>query len=592
MIRALFTILFIALSSLAASAQNAWIQVEAQPTLSAAQARARAFAGRIENVNGYFLGGRWYGVVIGPYSVADAETLLRDLLRRGEVPTDSYLVDGSRFRQQFWPVGVGAETTAQPLPATTAAAVNETAEQPIIETPLADVIVDLPEIDPIQIPDETTREAQASEALLDRDQRMELQTALQWAGFYDAAIDGAYGRGTRGSMRAWQEANNHESTGILTTRQRVELLAAYNAVLDGMNLQLVRDDASGIEMRVPTGVVEFTEYEPPFVRFDQKGDIDAQVLFISQAGDQNRLFGLYEILQTLAIVPPTGERKRGNKSFELEGVGDGIHSYTFAALNNGAIKGFSLIWTEGDDERRRRILSEMRDSFATFDGVLNPALATAGENQAIDLIGGLEVRKPKVSRSGFFIDDQGTVLTTLEAVQSCESITINDEHDADILYSDAGLGIAVLKPSERLSPLSVAMFQTGVPRLQAEVAVAGFPYGGILVTPSLTFGRLADLRGLNGEENVKRLSLTAQEGDAGGPVFDNGGAVLGMLLPRAVVNGQVLPPEVSFSVDTDLILASLAASNIAVQTTDTMAFMPPETLTLRAAESTVLVSCW
>ena len=184
------------------------------------------------------------------------------------------------------------------------------------------------------------------------------------------------------------------------------------------------------------------------------------------------------------------------------------------------------------------------------------------------------------------------MLTTLEAVQSCESITINDEHDADILYSDAGLGIAVLKPSERLSPLSVAMFQTGVPRLQAEVAVAGFPYGGILVTPSLTFGRLADLRGLNGEENVKRLSLTAQEGDAGGPVFDNGGAVLGMLLPRTVVNGQVLPPEVSFSVDTDLILASLAASNIAVQTTDTMAFMPPETLTLRAAESTVLVSCW
>lgn len=589
MIRALFAILFIALSSVTATAQNAWIQVEAQPTLSTAQSRARAYAGQLENVGGYFLGGRWYGIVLGPYSASDAELLLENLRRTGQVPSDSYVVDGSRFRQQFWPVGVGAETTAQPLPATTTAT---TSNQVLVDPVTVAPIVELPAVDPIQIPDETVSEAQSSEALLDRDQRMDLQTALKWAGFYDAAIDGAYGRGTRGSMRNWQEANNHEPTGILTTKQRIELLAAYNAVLDGMNLQLVRDDAAGIEMMVPTGVVEFDTYEPPFVRFKPKGDLDAQVLLISQAGDQNRLFGLYEIMQTLEIIPPTGERSRGNTSFELEGIGNGIHSYTFAALKDGAIKGFSLVWPEGDDARRTRILTEMKNSFSTFDGLLNPALATASEDQAINMIGGLEVRKPKLSRTGFFVDDKGTVLTTFEAVQSCESITINDEHDASIIFSDAALGIALLQPEVRLSPLSVAVFQTGVPRLQAEVAVAGFPYGGVLVTPSLTFGRLADLRGLNGEENIKRLSLTAQEGDAGGPVFDNGGAVLGMLLPRAVINGQVLPPEVSFSVDTDLILASLAEAGIAVQTTDTMAFMPPETLTQRAAESTVLVSCW
>jgi len=506
--------------------------------------------------------------------------LLQDLRRNRQIPSDSYIVDGRGFRQQFWPVGVGAQTAAQPLPSTTAAAVTEA----IVGTPLTPPDIEQPMLDPIQLPDETVKEAQSNEALLNRDERKALQVALQWAGFYDAVIDGAFGRGTRGSMRAWQEANNHEATGILTTNQRAELLTAYNAVLDGMNLQVVRDDASGIEMMVPTGVVEFTKYA--------KGEIDAQVIFISQAGDQNRLFGLYEIMQTLEIVPPTGARARGTNSFELEGIGDGIHSYTFAALKDGAIKGFSLIWPEGDEERRRRILTEMKNSFTILPGTLDPALAAAGEDQAIDLIGGLEVRKPKLSRSGFFIDEKGAVLTTLEAVQSCESITINNEHDAEIVYSDADLGIAVLKPAERLSPLNVALFQTGVPRLQAEVSVAGFPYGGVLVTPSLTFGRLADLRGLNGEENVKRLSLTAQDGDAGGPVFDNGGAVLGMLLPRKVINGQVLPPEVSFSIDTDLILASLAKTDIAVQTTDTMVFMPPETLTLRAAESTVLVSCW
>jgi len=140
--------------------------------------------------------------------------------------------------------------------------------------------------------------------------------------------------------------------------------------------------------------------------------------------------------------------------------------------------------------------------------------------------------------------------------------------------------------------LGVADFQTAVPRLQSEVAVAGYPYGGVLAAPSLTFGRLADLRGLNGEEEVKRLALAAQPGDAGGPVFDNGGAVLGMMLPRRQTDGQVLPADVSFSLDTDRILASLDAAGIAARTTDTLAFMAPETLTLRATDQTVLVSCW
>lgn len=592
MIRPIIAFVFLALSTFSASAQDtAWVQVEAHPTLSTAQSRARVYTSQLENVNGYFLGGRWYGIALGPYTPADAERLMLELRRNGSIPNDSYIVDGSRFRQQFWPVGVGAETTAQPLPdalVTDAPAVETTEAAPAVDAPIAE----LPVVNPVQTEDETASEAQASEALLDRDQRMDLQTALQWAGFYDAAIDGAYGRGTRASMRAWQEANNHEPTGILTTSQRAELLAAYNAVLDGMNMQLVRDDASGIEMIIPTGVVEFSEYEPPFVRFEPKGEIDAKVLLISQAGDQNRLFGLYEILQTLAIVPATGERTRNTASFEIEGIGDGVQTYIYAELNDGAIKGFGLIWPEGDVERQSRILAEMKASFNPIDGLLNPALAVVDEDQAIDLIAGLEVRKPKMSRSGFFIDEKGSVLTTLEAVQSCERITLDTAHDATVIMSDEALGIAVLKPEERLAPLGVAMFQTGVPRLQAEVAVAGFPYGEVLVTPSLTFGRLADLRGLNGEENINRLSLTAQDGDAGGPVFDNGGAVLGMLLPKKNTNGQVLPPEVSFSVDTDLILASLAGAGITTQTTDTMAFMPPETLTLRAAENTVLVSCW
>ena len=582
-IRLFVALLLLCLSPISAAAQNAvWVQIEAQPTLRQAQERAQDYASRLQDVSGYAIGRGWYGIVLGPYARPDAESLLRQLRRAGEIPGDSFIALGGNFRQQFFPVGVGAPTTAQPLPDTLV-----TPNPPIASTP--EVLV--PQA-PIITADETVREARESEAALSRPERELLQTALKDAGFYNAAIDGAFGRGTRNSMADWQVANNFEPTGVLTSVQRGKLIADYNSVLEGMNLQLVRDDATGIELLIPSGVVAFTEYEPPFARFEAKGDLDAQVLLISQEGDQDRLFGLYEILQTLAIVPPEGERQRRDTSFEIEGIDETTHSYTTARLEDGQIKGFTLVWPTGDETRRARVLSEMQASFRTIPGVLNPALVKPDDSQAIDLVSGLQVRKPQMSRSGFFIDRRGDVLTTSEVIGDCDRMTINEVYDADVVHIDLARGLAVLRPTGPLAPSGVAQFQTGVPRLQSEVAVAGYPYGGILTAPSLTFGKLADIRGLNGEEEVKRLSLVAQDGDAGGPVLDNGGAVLGMLLPRLALNGQQLPDEVNFSVDASEIVTSLEEAGLDMQTTDSVAFLPSQSLSQQANDVTVLVSCW
>lgn len=582
---ALMLSVFLALP--AAAQQPVWVQIEAQRTLTGAQDAARGYAtSGVEDVTGFALPGGWYGIALGPYGSAQAQAQLRRFRAAGLIPPDSYIVDGGRFRTQFWPVG-GASPAA-PVEI----------ETPEVETPVAtaqpDVATEpeLAEVPETITPDETLAQAQASEQALDNAQKQQLQIAMQWAGHYNGAIDGLYGRGTRTSMAAWQAANNHTQTGVLTSGQRAELMSAYNAILDGMGLQLVRDDATGIEMQIPTGVVQFSGYEPPFARFDASGDLPVQVLLISQPGDQTRLFGLYEIMQTLAIIPPDGARERRDTSFTIEGIDAQLHSYTTVTLQNGQMKGFTLVWPAGDEDRRSRVLAMMRDSFAAVDGVLDPAIAQPGEDQAIDLIAGLAVRQPVRNRSGFYINDAGEVLTTVEAIAECTSVTLGLDHNATMVFQDADLGLAVLRPNAALAPPAIAEFQTGVPRLNSEVAVAGFPYGNVLTTPALTFGKLADIRGLNGEEEVKRLSIFAQPGDAGGPVYDNGGAVLGMLLPKMASNGQTLPPEVSFSVDAEQIVSSLQGAGLSIRTTDTLAYMAPGLLTLMAADMTVLVSCW
>ncbi|MFG5383370.1 trypsin-like peptidase domain-containing protein [Yoonia sp. R2-816] len=581
MVRALAIIIFSLGMTVSAAAQdNFWVQIEARQTLTGAQDRAREYARRLDDVAGFYLGDGFYGIFIGPFNERGAETALASLLARGAVPTDSFVKNGQFFKQQFWPIGgSAARTTVQP-PA-----------DPVIAPPTTtDTAIPT---DPFDAPDETPQEARASEAALTRKDREALQKALQWAGFYDAAIDGSFGRGTRGAMQAWQTANNQEPTGVLTTRQRALLFEQYNSVLEGLNMRLVRDDASGIQMRIPTDVVAFTEYKPPFVRFDASGDIpQAQVLFISQEGDEGKMVGLYEVFQILDIVPPDGPRSRGRDGFVIEGIGRGIHSYTSVTLQDNAIKGFTLVWPLGDDQRRLRVIEEMEASFERLPGVLDPNIAPPGEDQAIDMVAGLSVRQPRLSRSGFFVSDDGVVVTTPEAVQSCERITFDREDDAEVVFTDDDLGIAVLRPLGDLAPLNVARFLTAVPRLQDQIAVGGYPFNGVLSAPTLTFGQVVDIRGLDGDNRIKRLSILPQQGDAGGPIFDDAGLVIGMLKPRADGATQVLPPEVNFSLDAEQIVDVLTAQGVKPQVAEASSPISPVALTRRAADITVLVSCW
>lgn len=440
--------------------------------------------------------------------------------------------------------------------------------------------------------DETPFEARQSEAQLSQSERAELQRMLQAGGFYQGAIDASFGPGTRASMRAWQTAYGYEATGVLTTRQRAELFRQHNKILEDLDVRLVRDDESGIQIRVPLAAVAFDKYDPPFAMFEGTGEVpEARMLLISQPGDRNTLIGLYDIMQTLKIVPEEGERAIEGDGFVLRGENSRIKSHTQAWLRNGEVKGFTLIWPTGDEDRRRRLLDELQGSFERVPGVLDPGEGGDVE-QRVDLLSGLEIRRPKLSRSGFFVDGSGTVITTIEAVQGCERVTIDEDYKALVIATDPALGVSVLRPESPLAPSSFAAFQQATPRLQSDVAVAGFSYGGVLGAPTLTFGQLADVRGLNGEAELKRLALAPLDGDAGGPVVDSYGAVLGMLLPAGQNDGRQLPEGVSFAADADALTTLLEGAGIASQASPSSTLVAPETLSKLASGITVLVSCW
>jgi hypothetical protein len=171
-------------------------------------------------------------------------------------------------------------------------------------------------------------------------------------------------------------------------------------------------------------------------------------------------------------------------------------------------------------------------------------------------------------------------------------VTLDDRIEARVTATDPALGVALLVPAEALVPIRAARLQSVTPRLQSDVAVAGFPYGDALVQPTVTFGTLADLRGLDGEEAVKRLALAAAEGDTGGPVLDATGAVLGVLLPRDGRAARQLPPDVSFATDAGALATFLSQNGVDPAASDAVDPIAPEDLTVIAADMTVRVSCW
>lgn len=563
-----------------------WIQIEEQPTLREAEDRARAYAGVFPDVAGFQLTAGRYAVVLGPYAPDAALARLAALTAERLVPEGSIIALPGSFARQFWPAALTGVTVA-----------------PVEQSPLVDPVA--PDSQPqaavvaapVVVDEETPAQARRAEAALSREDRQSLQSALQWFGFYTSAIDGAFGPGTRKSMAAWQEANGLAPTGILTTVQRQTLLAGQAQAQAELGLQTVTEPESGIEITLPMALVQFDRFDPPFVHYSEKDGSGVSVMLISQPGDQATLYGLYDILQTLEVVPLEGERSRDDHSFSVIGRSATIESYSYAELSQGLVKGYMLVWNPARDaERMARVLAAMQSSFKPVgERALDPGLVAMPDAARQGLLSGLEVRRPARSRSGFFVDAGGMVLTTIEATQGCARITLDHDTEADVALSDATLGIALLKPRQVLAPAAVAQWQTGPARIGAEVAVSGYSYEDTLPAPTLTFGTYEDAKGLNGEVGLARLALEALPGDAGGPVFDGAGNVLAMLLPPATGGARQLPAGVSFAASAPVLAGRLAAAGIAPADPAAglrVGEMAPEDLTALAARMTVLVSCW
>jgi S1-C subfamily serine protease len=179
---------------------------------------------------------------------------------------------------------------------------------------------------------------------------------------------------------------------------------------------------------------------------------------------------------------------------------------------------------------------------------------------------------PRVSSgSGIIVSRNGHVLTNQHVVRECGTHEVIDDAGrklkATLHAMDDAKDLALLLVEERFTA-AAAIRNDASPKLGEAVTVVGFPLVGVLGTrPTVGFGHVSSTVGIRGNKNHMQISVPIQRGNSGGPVFDQSGNVIGVVVAKldALKIAQRvgdLPQNVNFAIRGDIVRAFLEANNV------------------------------
>jgi S1-C subfamily serine protease len=178
------------------------------------------------------------------------------------------------------------------------------------------------------------------------------------------------------------------------------------------------------------------------------------------------------------------------------------------------------------------------------------------------------------SGSSFFITGEGHLLTNAHVVNGCARITVSygagETRTGRLIAHDETNDLAIIKIDT--TQKAVAAFRSGV-RVGEEVAVYGFPLFGLLASGgNFTLGNVTALAGLRDDSRMLQISAPVQPGNSGGPLLDESGAIVGIVVSK--LNAIKLA----------LATADLAQNiNFAIKANTAQSFIEAQGLTVREA---------
>ena len=177
---------------------------------------------------------------------------------------------------------------------------------------------------------------------------------------------------------------------------------------------------------------------------------------------------------------------------------------------------------------------------------------------------GIEDLPPSRSATGFFITEDGFLITNEHVVKEAAQVRILTSTGvipAKVVKVDSANDLALFKVSGRFSALPVATSR--MVRLGNTVSSVGFPNIGLQgFAPKFARGEIAALSGPQDDTRYFQISVPVQPGNSGGALVDERGNVVGVVSAKldaavALKSSGALPENVNYAVKSSFLLSFL-----------------------------------
>ncbi len=169
--------------------------------------------------------------------------------------------------------------------------------------------------------------------------------------------------------------------------------------------------------------------------------------------------------------------------------------------------------------------------------------------------------------SGFFVNDRGAGITNAHVVADCKNAVISGYGPARILARDTINDMALVQAAgDPKTPF--AKIRRKPLQLGETVYAMGFPLAGQLDNGlNFTSGLVSSLAGMGNDARLLQFTAPIQPGNSGGPVVDNGGAIVGVIQSKlsevaSLQNNGSLPQNINFGIKADLAANFMRANGV------------------------------
>jgi serine protease Do len=171
--------------------------------------------------------------------------------------------------------------------------------------------------------------------------------------------------------------------------------------------------------------------------------------------------------------------------------------------------------------------------------------------------------KPVSSGTGFYVDHDGDVLTAWHVVDGCTQVVLIDFEPTRLISYDRQRDVALLQTRRTTGSFAVFRFSPAEP---GETAYAlGYPLLDTLWSINTTSGIVSSLSGPGGNQRVLQTTAPVQPGNSGGPLVDDTGNVIGVVVARL---NEPEAQNVNYAVKVDQILPFARGAGVQLRTTD------------------------